>query len=942
MKRALCLILFLLALAPALAAQTARGEARPWPHESSDIPVDPRIQFGSFANGMRYAWADNGEPEQRCYLRLHVNAGSLAETETEQGMAHFLEHMAFNGSENFPPGTLIEWFQEHGMSFGADTNAHTIFGETVYKLDLPTSDVETIREGLTVLRDYADGLLLEEAEVQAEKGVIDGEQRERDSAGFRMFMKQMEIMFAGSRYAERIPIGTKEVRDEFSAASVRAFYEKWYRPEHLTLIVVGDLGELDPVPLFEEAFADMVPPKGRPALEPVCGEVESYQHAFAIYEEEIPSVSINVSVLTPYEEEFPTQAEWVDDLPLNYAHSMVNLRFSELAKQEDAPFLGASTGAGDELTIMHSENLSVQCKPEQWQEALAFCEQELRRALEFGFQQAELDELRADMLRGLDEAVEREATQHSSSMLGELLLAAEERYVPTDAETNRAILKPAIEALTVEACHAALVEAWEAGPLSIVATGHLDLGEGAGEQLRAALEASRAVPVEKMEEIVVSDFAYASSAGGAGEVVERSHVEDLDFHMLRFANGVTVNIKRTDFKEKQILIQGNLGEGGLAAAPSVEATAVDFYLDSAFNGGGLGAHDNEELRRLTAGRTVGTGLSSGEDRLMIGGSTTAEDLLLQCELMCAWLSDPGWREDGMVQMKRQIPLIFQGIKHQHQGPMILEFLPAVYSNDPRFGLPTQEALEAVTMEQVRAQLEPQLADGPLELSFVGDLDVEAVVEACARTFGKLPPRRALVDYPEHRVVPAAQTGLKQLHTVQTQVPKSLVMILYPATDGMESERRRGMSFLGTVLNDRLRLEVREKLGAAYSPGAGAQLSETFPGNGMIMIQAMADPENVDTLVEACLAAADSLATDGVTEEETARLREPILNQIRDARRTNGYWLSAIEDAHRDPGSIEDIRTVVGFYEAIDAATLSKMAAEYLGQASANVLVVDPE
>jgi zinc protease len=169
-----------------------------------------------------------------------------------------------------------------------------------------------------------------------------------------------------------------------------------------------------------------------------------------------------------------------------------------------------------------------------------------------------------------------------------------------------------------------------------------------------------------------------------------------------------------------------------------------------------------------------------------------------------------------------------------------------------------------------------------------------------------------------------------------------VLLLYPATDGRDAATRRTLSFLGTVLNDRLRLEVREKLGAAYSPGAGTQLSEVFPGNGMIMIQAMADPENVDTLVEACLAAADSLATEGVSQEETDRLREPVLNQIRDARRTNGYWLGAIEDAHRDPASIENVRTVTAFYEALDAAALSAMAAEYLGRARADVLVVDPE
>jgi len=193
------------------------GTVTPWPHESSDLQVDQRIHYGSLPNGMRFAWADNPEPNDRVYLRLHVNAGSFGETDTELGMAHFLEHMAFNGSENFEPGTLIEWFQEHGMSFGADTNAHTIFSETVYKLDMPDRDEATLRDGLKVMRDFAGGLDLLEAEVQAEKGVIDGEQRERDSAGFRAFVQVLNRQFAGTRYAVRMPIGTKEVRDEFTA-----------------------------------------------------------------------------------------------------------------------------------------------------------------------------------------------------------------------------------------------------------------------------------------------------------------------------------------------------------------------------------------------------------------------------------------------------------------------------------------------------------------------------------------------------------------------------------------------------------------------------------------------------------------------------------------------------------------------------------------------------
>jgi len=203
--------LLLASVVPALVApvfgQSKAVETRKWEHERSDIAADPRIHFGRLDNGMRYAWMKNVEPKQRCYLRLHVDVGSLAEKDDERGMAHYLEHMAFNGSRHYPAGTLIEWFQKHGMAFGADTNASTGFSETVYQIDLPTSDKDSITEGLGVLRDFADGLLLEKKEVDSERGVIDAEERERDSPDYRMLVRSWDIELAGTRIPQRIPIG---------------------------------------------------------------------------------------------------------------------------------------------------------------------------------------------------------------------------------------------------------------------------------------------------------------------------------------------------------------------------------------------------------------------------------------------------------------------------------------------------------------------------------------------------------------------------------------------------------------------------------------------------------------------------------------------------------------------------------------------------------------
>jgi zinc protease len=921
------------------AGARAQIEPRAWEHETSDIPVDPRVRFGHLENGLRWAWAVNAEPKERCYLRLHVDVGSLAETEDELGLAHFLEHMAFNGSKHFAAGTLIEWFQSQGMSFGADTNASTGFSETVYKLNLPDSDKETLGEGLLVLRDFADGLLLAAEEVESEKGVIDGEQRERDSAGYRVSEQRLELVFDGTLFPKRLPIGNEETRAAFSPETVRAFYERWYRPQNMTLVLVGDLGELDPVPLFEEFFGDMAAGVDPLAQEPDTGEITRFDHVFSIYEEEIPSIQIAVQRLEPFELEPVTLARWVEDLPLGYARSMLNQRFAELTKTAEAPFLGAGVRGAAAFEVLDGELLTITCPPESWREAVIVGVTELRRALELGFQQAELDELRANALRSMDEAVERESTAPSTTLLNRIVLAAENRFVPTNAVVKRSTLAPAVESLTIEQCHEALQEAWSKGELSLSAMGNLDLGAEADELLREAYAAGWETELEAAEEIVVAEFAYASQPDEPGEIVSREHVEDLDFHQIRFANGVLLNVKRTEFKEKQIFVAMRFGEGRLSLDPS--RLVLDWVGTRIFNGGGLVAHSQDELRRILAGKTVGIGFSSGTAAFALGGATTAEDLLLQCELMCAFLSAPGWRDEGLIQLRRQIPLLFDGLAHQHQGPAVQEFMPAIFSGDPRFAIPTEEEALACEIGPVREWLEPQLAEGPIEISFVGDLDIEQTIATAARTFGALPERREPERYEERRDVPAPLGGIHQEHTIETQIPKSMVLIVCPLTDGIEIERDRAMKVLNSIVNDRLRIEVREKLGAAYSPGSGLQVSRHYPGVGLLMIQAMSEPDKVDTLVEACLEVIESLATEGVTEEEIDRLREPILKAQRDAKRKNGYWAGVLSESQGRAEHLDEVRSADAFYAGYTAEDIAPLAAAYLKRANASVLVVNP-
>ncbi len=945
---ALAPFLSALLAAPLLAApQTAATpqvapavERRKWEHESSDLPVNARIHFGALKNGLRYAWLDNKEPAQRVYVRLHVDAGSLGESDAEAGMAHFLEHMAFNGSKNFPPGTLVEWLQKHGLGFGGDTNAMTDFSQTIYQLDLPTADEAMVADGLKVMRDVVDGLLLLDEEIGSEKGVIDGEERERESADFRAMRKSLETMFDGTLIPSRMPIGTKAARDAFDSKSMRAFYERWYRPDNCTLLIVGDLGGRDPVPAIETAFGDLAAPTTPRTPEPARGTPKLEKRAFAVYEKELPNVTLQVQLARPHVPEPDTRAERIEDLSLAIAHTMLNLRFGELVKKEGTPFLGAQVGEGGGLNVLDAEALYVVAAPPQWQAALAAAQIELRRALQHGFADEELEEVRVEWLRAFDEALKSESTRDSDEFVNELLAASEDRVVPTDAATDKALFEPALRALTVEQCQAALAEAWSKGTLVVGMVGGLDLGPDAEKKLVEAWTAGSKGDVAAGVEETSAAFAYGSDPKQVGAVATRAADAEYGFEEVVFANGVRLLVKKTDFKEREILVRALVGEGSLSLDP--KESPLRLFAQQTFAAGGVGRHSADDLRRLTAGKQVGVGFQISEDAFVFSGGTTREDLLMQCELTCAYLTDPGLREEGATPFRRALPQIYESQKHQHGGVLATEFLPTLYGNDPRVAFPALEVEQAITTEQVGAWLKPAFAGAPITLAIAGDLDVDATIAAVAQTFGTLTPRRARLAWDERRVFPAMKAGLRTELTVDTNVAKALVVAQFATTDGADSATRRQLSFLVDVVNDRLRVEVREKLGASYSPRASGSSSVVYPGNGNLVMQALTEPDGAAKLADALLSVADTLARDGVTDAEVDRLRPEVLARLRDMQRMNGFWMDMLGGLHSARPVRNDLRTLIEHAEKLTAAPLTALAKKYLKKELASLAILRPK
>jgi zinc protease len=932
------LLLLALCVAPLLAT------APRFAHESSDLKPDPAAKFGVLENGLRYVIYPNHEPKGRASLRLLVLAGSLHEEENQRGVAHFLEHMAFNGSDHFAPGTLVEFFQRMGMSFGGDTNASTSFDRTQYMLELPDTKEATLTEGLRVLADDAGGLLLRVEEIDKERGVILSEKRMRDNIAFRTQLAQLDFTLGTTRLPARMPIGLPEVIEHAPRERFVEFWNTWYRPEKLAVIVVGEVDVAAVEQQIATAFAALkarAPAKPEPAL----GTIAKFDGVRAGYhlESEAPSTRVSLTCITPYAVESDTAATRVNHLPRSLAFAILNRRFSELAKKENAPFLQAAASVSENFKFLREAAVDVTCKPERWQAALAAGEQELRRALDHGFQPDELKEVVVTYVSGLEQSAKSAPTRRSSALANGLLGSLVAEAVFTSPADNLALLKPALEKVTPDECVAALRDAFAGNGLHVMVTGNATIAGDAVAAINSAYEESRVVAVLPKAAEEARAWAY-TDFGAPGKVAKREHVADLDVTLVTFANGVRLNLKRTDFDAGRIMVSARVGNGSITEPAGQRGLAQ--IASSVFNGGGLGKHSADDLRRILAGRNAGAALQTTTDAFVLSyptvspargrgataAGTTKEDLLLTLQMFAAYLTDPGYRPEGFRQQQRSLDLIFSMIEHTPTGPIAGEVASLIAGGDPRFGLPPKDVLGARSLDEVRAWFSPQLAHGAMEVAIVGDLDVDATIDAVAKTLGALPPRELKPALAELRKVSFPAQPFTKSYTITSQIPKGLVALYWPTTDGLDARRTRRLSLLASIYSDRLRVKLREEMGGTYSPRAQSNASDTFPGYGYLHTSVDVDPAAADKIAEAAIALADDLAKNGVTEEELNRARLPVLTAAKESSRSNAYWLgNVLARAQEKPEVLDWARSRISDLEAITAAELSALAKSYLGR-----------
>ena len=889
-----------------------------WPQAHSDLPADPRIQFGTLPNGMRYAIMRNATPKAEVSIRFRIGAGSLMESDSQQGLAHMVEHMSFRGTTHVPQSEEWKGLQRLGMAMGADVSAFTSDTQTFFQFDLPNAAVSTLDTGLMRLRETASEILLRPSALEAERGTVLSEMRIRDTPGLRTSRAELAFFYRSQPIATHLPIGTLDNIEHAPASALRTFYRAFYRPERATLIVVGDVDPKLVEARIRAHFADWTG-VGPPGPSPVLGPPQTRGLETRLIVDPALSRAIAVGWVAPYDDSPEPRATLRRNLIENIGLEVVNHRFQRMASRPDRPFLAAGLSRQNQARSARMVMLSVDIDPAHWNSALTAADVVRRQALEFGVRQEEVDRevaaYRAEYKAGADGA----ATRPTPGLAGALLGSADNNSIFTRPEDNLDLVNKITEGLTAAEVTDALRAMFKAsGPLVFIASPiTIDGGEDA---VTGAFKDAESRPISPPVADAGIAWPYASF-GPPGQVAERRDVEDLGVTFVRFANAVRLTVKPTKFSADQVLVQATIGQG-LLDLPTDRGTAR-WALDSgAFVLGGLKTISYDDMQQVLSSKVYGVGFSTRDDGFLLSGGATPGDLDTQLQVLAAYVTAPGWRPEAYDRVRAASAPQLNNLAVSPGGVMSRDIGMLLHGGDPRWATVTPLDLAFTRPAEVSAVLAGPLANGPIELTIVGDVTVERAIAAVAATFGALPqrpdptpptPAALQVHFP-------APTATPVLRHHKGRPDQAMAVVAWPAPDFYSGpQRSRDMRILEQIIQARLFEQLRIAQGASYVPETTLETSTVFPGYGYVEASAEVPPDKIGLFFDIVGRITADLKTREVSADELDRAKAPRVDLFTKSQQTNGYWLTVLTGAQADPRKLDVIRSTIPDLKQVTAA-----------------------
>ena len=924
--------LLLIAGAPALAA----GDGS-WFYQGSDIPPDPAWTFGTLPNGLRYAVRRNALPEKQVSIRVRIAAGSLHEEEHERGWAHFIEHMAFRGTKGFGDGEGRRIWQKLGASFGSDSNASTSPTQTVYQLDLPHADEASLDTSLAVLSEMVDTALFEPATLEAERKVILAEKGRRPELATRMLEASWPVFYAGLKIANRDTIGTSETLQKANPEGMRAFYERWYRPERATVIMVGDADPQVMERLIARHFGDWRGTGPAPA-EPDYGRIADPEARAASLS--YPGVPYAGSLmwLRPYVKTPNTKAVERIDLARSIAARILNRRLEAKARVE-ADYINAAVVENQSAGIADMTQISITAREGKWREALAENFAIIADALRSPPSEAEIARELKNLKTSAASAVEGEPTVKSQQRAQQMVNAINRGSIVTTAATVQAVIDELEPEMTPRLVGEAMRTLFSGAGPRLVLLAPQPIEGGDATVATALAMAEKAAPAARRAERLVS-MDNLPPLGPPGREVSRERIEDLDVTIVRFANGSSLIFKRTDYEKGSIGVQVRVGRGLVGLSPDRPSLA---WLGGLVAPSGLADLDLDGMERLMTGRRMGLSFSVGEDAFELQGVTNGQDLDDQLRLLATKLAYPRWDAPLFARFKtgalESYDLSFASATSR-AGRELGGF---TRGGDERWAPVEKAEIASAELKDLQTYFAPLLASGPVEVVIVGDVALETAVEAVRKTVAALPPRRSAAIPANARAVrPPEPSPTAKTFTHEGDPDQAFAAIGWNTFGGVDRRReRRALALAANLLQARLFDRLREAEGATYSPSAIATSSEELPDWGIFYAAAELKPESTGTFFRIAREIVADLAAKPVGPGEFERAKNPVLTGIERRLKTNAYWLGAIEDFVAQPETIELTRTFVSDYAEMSAEDVRAAVAKHVVDAGDWSMLVLP-
>ena len=887
------------ALVVAPSAQVAAPQPTAIPPELAldrTLPVDAAVRSGRLPNGLRYFIRHNARPEKRVSMRLAVDVGSLQEDPDQRGLAHFLEHMAFNGTQNFKPGELVSFLESIGARFGPHVNASTNFDETIYMLDLPIDRPGYVDRGMLVLHDFAAGLSLLPAEVEKERGVVLEEWRGRLGAGSRLVDKQLPVLFQGSRYAERLPIGLPEVLKTAPRERLVAFYQKWYRPDHMAVVVVGDIPLDEAEQLIQKHFAKI--PAATGAAATVDRSVPTHKDTLISMATDPEAQGWSVSMAFKRKaEEANTVRGYRDTLVEQLVAQMLNLRLRDIARRPNAPFLSAQAGTANIGRTLELFEIEATVPEGQITEGLGALMVEAKRMQQFGFSNDELNRAKAALLAGYERAYKERGTSESPGYANEYV-----RHFLTHEPIPGIEFEYKIAATYVPTVTAAEVSAVTKGLITDenrvvlgVAPEKKETPPPSSDTLRSAIARASAATVEPWTD-PTSGRALVEKAPPPGKVTARRTISEVGVTVLTLSNGVEAWLKPTDFKNDQVLFSAYAQGGASLASPADYKSAS---LATAMVGvGGLGGLNPVELSNMLSGKIAQASPSISEYTQGISGSSTPRDLETALQLNYLAHTAPNLTPDVLELLKRRLTGALQNRDSNPRAVFGEKVEQVNTANHYSASALTTADLPSLNLETMRSFYSARFSNAAdFTYFFVGAFTVDEITPLLEKWVATLPSQGKKTSAFRDMGV-KFPGGIVEEEVKKGKEPASQTVLSFfadPGFDELEMHRARAAA---SVLGIRLREILREELGGTYGVSVSFSNSPPLKGYGAMVIQFGSSPENVPKLVDASVKEIERLKSEGPSVDDVNKVKELERRDLETNAKQNPYWLGSLQTVHQ--------------------------------------------